>query len=365
MMAADVVRSRALVVAGGTLVVGVGAAGLVVSGVWPHKSNETSPTAIPVSTVAVVRTDVAERRLVNGTLGHEGSFDVVAGKAGTLTRLPATGTVIKRGQSAFDVDGVKVPLFYGYQPAWREMSLGTTDGADMEELESNLDALGYGDGLTVDRHFSSATCRAVRTWQKDMHLPVTGTVPMGQVVFVPAAVRVSGLDLKLGAQLHPGAEVEHGTGSAPDVLVQIAPADVPRVKVGDPVIVSLPDGSKQDGTINNVSSVAVNSTSTSGSASTVVVPVTITLKGTLKGLLDQATVQVGVVTQEHKGVLAVPTVALLARPFGTYVVSVVNGATRRYVEVRLGLFDETSGLTEVSGVGLAAGDRVEVPSGSS
>lgn len=364
-MAAEARRPWALILLSGTLVVAVAGGGLAVSDLWSHKSNKTPTAAVPISTVAVARTDVAERRLVNGTLGHGGSFDIIVGKSGTVTRLPAAGTVIKRGQSAFEVDGVKVPLFYGYRPAWREMALGMSDGADVEELESNLDALGYGDGLTVDRHFSSATYWAVRKWQKDEHLPVTGTIRLGQVVFLPAAVRVSALDLKVGAQVHPGAEVEHGTGSDPDVSVQIAPADVPRVKVGDPVIVSLPDGSKQDGAVNNVSSVAVTSPGASGAASTVVVPVTITLKGAVRGLLDQAQVQVGIVSQEHKGVLAVPTVALLARPFGKYVVSVVSGTTRRYVEVRLGLFDETTGLTEVSGTGLAAGDQVEVPSGSS
>lgn len=351
-----------LMIVGGILVVGVGATGLAVSGVWSDKNAKT-PAAAPVSTVPVTRTDVAERRLINGTLGHSGSFDVVAGKAGTLTRLPKPGTVVERGQPAFEVDGVKVPLFYGYRPPWREMSLGMKDGADVEELESNLDALGYGPALTVNRHFSLTTYWAVRRWQKDAHLPVTGDVPLGQIVFVPGAVRVSGHDLKIGAQVHPGAQVAHGTGSSPNVSVQIAPADVPRIKVGDSAMVSLPDGTKQDGAVSDVSAVAVNSAATSGNPATVVVPVTITLKGGVKGLLDQATVQVGIVTQEHKGVLAVPTVALLARAFGKYVVVVVSGATRRYVEVELGLFDETTGLTEVSGSGLAAGDQVEVPRG--
>jgi multidrug efflux pump subunit AcrA (membrane-fusion protein) len=364
-MAAEVRRARVLIAASGTLVVAVGVAGWATSGVWAPKSNMNLTAAVPISTAMVVRTDVAERRLVNGTLGHDGSFDILAGNSGTLTRLPTAGRVVHRGQTAFEVDGAKVPLFYGYRPAWREMSQGMTDGADAQELESNLAALGYGDGLTVDRHFSLATYWAVRTWQKDWHLPVTGTVPLGQVVFVPAAVRVAGFDLKVGAQVHPGAQVEHGTGSAPDVSMQLAPADVPNVKVGDPVVVSLPDGSTRDGVINKVSSVAQTNPSTSGTASTVVVPVTISLKGTIKGLLDQATVQVGVTAVQHKGVLAVPTVALLARPFGKYVVTVANGTVRRNVEVKPGLFDETSGLTEVSGSGLAEGDRVEVPNGSS
>jgi len=347
------------------LVAAVGTAGWATSSAWWPAGDRIPTAAVPISTAEVVRTDVSERRLVSGTLGHAGSVDVLAGSSGTLTWLPAPGEVIGRGRSAFELDGAKVPLFYGYRPAWRAMSVGMTDGADVEQLESNLAALGHGNGMTVDRHFSSATYWAVRKWQKDTHLPVTGTVPLGQVVFVPAAVRVTGLDLKIGAAVNPGVQVEHGTGSVPDVSVQLTPADVPNVRVGDPVIVSLPDGSTRDGAINNVSPVAVTNGGTTGVASTVVVPVRITLEGRVTGLLDQAQVQVGIVAQQHKGVLAVPTVALLARPFGKYVVSVVNGTARRNVQVKLGLFDETSGLTEVSGTGLAAGDRVEVPHGGS
>jgi HlyD family secretion protein len=364
-MVAEMLRARVLIVASGTLVAIVGIAGWAISSAWGPSGSGNPTAAVPVSTAAVVRVDVAERRLVSGTLGHAGTFDVLAGRSGTLTRLPATGDVIQRGQSAFEIDGVKVPLFFGYRPAWRAMSVGMTDGADVEELETNLAKLGYGDGLTVDRHFSSGTYWAVRKWQKDTHLPVTGTVPLGQVVFMPDAVRVAGLDLKTGAAVHPGELVAHGTGSAPVVSVQLAPADLPNAKVGNPVIVSLPDGTTRDGAISNVSSVAVTSESTTGAASTVVVPVTITLDDTVKGLLDQAKVQVGIVAQEHKEVLAVPTVALLSRPFGKYVVSVVNGTDRRNVEVQLGLFDETSGLTEVTGTGLTVGDQVEVPHGSS
>ena len=48
-------------------------------------------------------------------------------------------------------------------------------------------------------------------------------------------------------------------------------------------------------------------------------------------------------------------------PGGAYEVIVVSGTARRHVTVRTGLFDESSGLVEVTGAGLAAGQRVEVP----
>ena len=61
--------------------------------------------------------------------------------------------------------------------------------------------------------------------------------------------------------------------------------------------------------------------------------------------------------------LAVPVSALVALAGGGYAVEVVHGAgataTRQLVAVRTGLFSAT--LVQVSGPGIAAGQRVEVP----
>ena len=77
--------------------------------------------------------------------------------------------------------------------------------------------------------------------------------------------------------------------------------------------------------------------------------------------LDQAPVQVAITTQAAQGVLAVPINALLAQPGGGYAVALVAGSTSRRVAVRTGLFDETAGLVEVQGAGLAEGAKVQVP----
>ena len=79
------------------------------------------------------------------------------------------------------------------------------------------------------------------------------------------------------------------------------------------------------------------------------------------GGLDQAPVQVAITTQAHRGVLAVPIGALLAQAGGGYAVEVVEGGARRRVPVGTGLFDETAGLVEVNGAGLAEGATVQVP----
>jgi multidrug efflux pump subunit AcrA (membrane-fusion protein) len=81
------------------------------------------------------------------------------------------------------------------------------------------------------------------------------------------------------------------------------------------------------------------------------------------GSLDQALVEVAITDLTVHDVLAVPVYALLARAGGGYSVEVVAGdGTHHLVRVRVGLFDDAAGMVQVSGAGLAVGQRVVVPS---
>lgn len=344
-----------------------GAVGCLAGCSTPGSHSSTSSSTVPLATAPVVRTNVAQRQEVNGTLSYLGSYTVTASGAGTVTWLPTAGQTIRRGQAAYEVNGTPVRLMYGSRPVWRAFEPGMTDGQDVWELNRNLAVLGYGKGLdlVVNDQFSLATYHAVLRWQKHVGLPETGTVPLGQLVFEPAAVRVSGSSVTVGAQIQPGQQVEYGTGTQRVVLIQLDPATLPKVNVGDPVTATLPSGSIQTGKVSSVGSVAESQSGSPGSGgSSQTVPVTVTVNGSLSGWLDAAQVQVGIISQEDKNVLAVPTVALIAAPGGTYQVIVVTGTTQHKVSVQPGLFDENTGLTEVTG-DLSPGERVEVPSGSS
>ena len=76
--------------------------------------------------------------------------------------------------------------------------------------------------------------------------------------------------------------------------------------------------------------------------------------------LDQAPVGVNIVSAQARGVLAVPVSALVALAGGGYAVDVVQGSAVHLVAVQTGLFSQT--LVQVSGAGLSAGLRVQVPS---
>ena len=67
-----------------------------------------------------------------------------------------------------------------------------------------------------------------------------------------------------------------------------------------------------------------------------------------------------IVAASAGNVLAVPVNALVALSGGGYGVEVVSGSQRTLLGVTTGLFADT--LVQVSGPGLRAGMRVEVPS---
>ena len=69
---------------------------------------------------------------------------------------------------------------------------------------------------------------------------------------------------------------------------------------------------------------------------------------------------VNITSQRADNVLAVPVNALLALQGGGYGVEVVTGRTSHLVGVTTGLYSST--LVQISGSGITAGVRVQVPS---
>jgi hypothetical protein len=311
--------------------------------------------------MTVTRRDLSSQTPVNATLGYAGSYTVRGQGVGTLTWLPAPGQVIAQGQVLYRVDnGIPVILLDGTVPAWRALDEGET-GSDVTQLNHDLVHLGYASRADTAAsgwdYFSWETAAGVAKLQEAVGITSpSGSLGPGSVVFEPSALRVTSILGSLGSPA--SGAVLAATSTRHVVTISLDAALQSEVKDGDAVTVTLPDGSLTPGVITSVGTVA------SGSGSSAAIPVSVRLtRPRAAGRLDQAPVTVEITTSTAPNVLAVPVGALLAQSGGGYAVEVagLRGA-RHLVAVTTGLFDDASGLVQVTGAGLAVGQHVVVPS---
>jgi Putative peptidoglycan binding domain len=356
-------RRRFLLGAGAVSVVLVAAAATVVVRDDDDAATATDDGASTAAgaTAEVTRRNLEEQEEVNGTLGYGESSQVSLNSTGTLTALPALGSVIDRGQTVVEVDGLPVPLLFGARPFWRQLDANSEDGVDIQELEENLVALGYAtsDTLTVDQDWTAATTAAVKAWQEALGREETGTVSPSDAVVLPGAVRVTDWPTPVGGPA--SGAVLAVTGTTRQVTVALDANKQSLVSVGEAVEVVLPDGTTTAGTITSVGTVATGSdTDNDGSPDTFTIDLVVALDDpAAAGSLDEAPVTVRLVTSTADNVLAVPVDALLALADGSFVVERVDSdGTTSQVPVETGAFAD--GWVEVTGE-VAEGDEVVVP----
>ncbi|MEU8823260.1 peptidoglycan-binding protein [Streptomyces sp. NPDC048636] len=322
------------------------------------KSGVEERTGLPKATDKVVRNDLISSTTVEGTLGYAKKRKVNAGAGGTVTWLPGGGSKITRKERLYAVDGRDVRLMYGSEPMYRTLKKGNT-GTDVRQLKTNLIALGYGIGLSVDEEFTQGTEKAVKRWQKDHGLKVTGTIGPDQVFFATGPVRVRETQAAVGDRTTPGQPVLSITSSDRVVQFDVKVVDSAMATEGKKVEVELPDGKREMGEVTAVANTAKPGKDPSDTDPRVSITVAFDHPDKVRGI-DKAPVTIHLKGETRENVLSVPVSALLALPDNSYGVQVVEGTQVREVKVRLGLFAQ--GRVEVTGGGLREGMRVGVPS---
>jgi hypothetical protein len=355
-------RGRRRVAAG--MVVVVAAAGAVAAGVsgvfgTPGPPGAAAGSSDKTSTAVVERRSLSSQTQVAATLGFAGSYNVAGQGSGTITWLPAAGRVIRQGGVLYRTGNASpVFLLYGRVPAWRVLSLGV-HGADVRQLNTDMVKLGYVTSAELGpragwKYFTAVTAAGLEGLQARLGLTVTGSLPLGQAVFLPAAIRVTKADVSLVSAA--SGTVLSATSARRVVTIALNADQQTEVKAGDKVSITLPDGSITPGRVSSVGKVA----SGSGSSATVTVQVALRHPKAAKGL-DQAPVTVAITTGSVTNALVVPVNALLARAGGGYAVEVTGPGGHHLVPVTPGVFDDAAGLVQVTGTRLAAGQRVVVP----
>jgi hypothetical protein len=325
-----------------------------------------APTAPPLGTAAVERTDLTDSVLTQGTLGYAPSPPVINQLQGIYTDVLTPGSVVHPGQVLDRVDDQPAVLMIGTVPAWRPFTPGMTDGPDVQQLEANLIALGDARGLLTEAgpHFGATAVAAVERWQHSLGVTdSTGTIDLGSVAFAPAALRVAGDIVSPGQPAAPGDSPYAVTTTTRAVSVPLTPSD-PTVATGQPVGIELPSGTSTPGVVTAEgpppSSGAGGTSSSSSSSSGASTVLTVTPDDpTATGSADGEAVQVSLVVQSVRHVLAVPVAALLALAGGGYGLEVVEtSGQHRLIGVRTGVF--AGGQVQVLAAGLRPGTRVVV-----
>ena len=342
-------RVRRSVVIGTVAVAVVGGVGAVAAfGFGGTTDPAPRASTLPPATAKATRTTLTATENVSGTLGY-GEATTLSGRSkGTLTWLPAPGTVIGRGKPVYSVELLPVVALFGTIPPYRPLAPDVT-GLDVKQLEDNLAALGYG-GFTVDEEYTTSTADAVRAWQADLGRVETGTVDPADIVVLPGDVRIAGTTAVPGDPA--SVPLLTYTGVTRVVTINLDVADQQLVTPGIAATITLPDGKTVDGTVASVGTVATappakNGQTTSDQPATVEVVATVADQNTL-GTLDEAPVDVTLVSEKRENVVAVPVGALVALAEGGYGVQVVRDGKTSYVTVKTGLFAD--GKVEVTGI---------------
>ncbi len=226
---------------------------------------------------------------------------------------------------------------------------------DVRQLRVALISLGFLEGGSGIGSFDDPTLEAVVEWQTSTGAHPDGVVNLGEIVFLPTSLRVGEVIASAGETAMNGSAALLTSASSTFVTVELATTDQSLVNVGDIVDVELPDEVVVGGTVTSIGTVAQKN---QAGESFFEMVVTINDPEATVGL-DEAPVDVDIVSDSASDVLAIPVAALLALAEGGYAVELVDNGSTHLVGVETGLFAD--GLVEVKGNGLSAGDLVVVP----
>jgi hypothetical protein len=367
-------RKRRLFLALATLLVIAAVIAVVVAD--PFAGNGGSPggladNANPTAVTTVTQGDISSQTQVSGTLGYSGTYNVINQAQGTVTSLAAIGQVVSEGQVLYDVNGSPVVLLYGTTPAYRALSEGATDsatsGADVANLNYDLVALGYLTSAEIASEptdFTAYTKAAVEKLQAALGVTQDGTLALGQFVFLPSAARITALgsNTVVGGSAQPGSQILTASSTSRIVTINLDANQQGNVKVGDKVAISLPNGQNTTGTVSSVGTVATTPSGNSGGSSPTIAVLVTPDDPKATGNLDQASVEISITSNSAANVLVVPLDALLALANGGYALEVIGPKGMHTLEpVTVGLIDDGTERVQVSGPGVAAGQRIVIP----
>jgi len=298
-------------------------------------------TYTPETTLAVLEFQAAAGQETDGVINF-----------GEIVFLPGPSQVIENLTAPGDPTGSGVVM----------LTTGdSTSGIDILQLEQALVALGYdADGeLEVDGAYTLETNRAVLEFQAAAGLETDGIINLGEVIFLPGAVRITNQLTAKGSSIDQGTPIL-GISLSEKVVYMALPADDQgALLVGDSVTIEIPDNTEVPAMVVFVSQTAIPAENEWDPA-TFEVRIELDDPSVAAGL-DEAPVDVIVVSDSVEGVMAIPVSALVALLEGGYAVELDTGNGQvQLIAVEAGFFS-TDNMIEITAGALEPGDQVVVP----
>ncbi|MGL5859319.1 MAG: peptidoglycan-binding protein [Angustibacter sp.] len=266
---------------------------------------------------------------------------------------------MRTGSVLYAADGEPVVALIGATTPWRTLRAGVDPGLDVEQLERALTALGYGDDVTVDRSFTTATAAAVQEWEDDLTRPdPDGEVEPTDLVLLPGSGAVQDASVAFGGRVGAGSMVLRIDSQATVATVQVdadgggdgGNADTATIWRAGRVVRVVEEGADRSqpraGTVARVGGDVVDG------------QVEVTVRSAMAGPPAGTPITVELVAQRRSDVLSVPVAALFGNDEerDRYLVRVAGLTTPVPVEVGL----VAGGRAEITS-GLTAGQRVQLP----
>lgn len=307
-------------------------------------------------TYATVETGTVGSSLsLNTTVSWDSEKTGTNQAAGIVTSVEAAaGDEVTQGSVLYTVNLRPVVVAQGDVPAFRAIGQGVT-GEDVAQLQEMLAAVGYYRG-TVDGTAGVSTVSAIMAWQKAMGATPTGTVELGDVIFVPSLPTRVTLDTDVvsrGAMLSGGENAVSALSASPSFSVPVTDAQSTMMPAGTRVEITSPEGDAWEAYAAERSRDAQTQT------------VNVTLLGEDGAVIcgdqcgqipasGQSTLSSKVITVETVSGLVVPSAALVTTATGQTAVIDETGA-----EIPVTVTASARGMSAVEGV--AEGTRVRVP----
>lgn len=207
------------------------------------------PAEDPLENAAVTYVTVEEGRIgssiaLNTTAEWTLTSIGVNRASGVVTSVAVdAGAEVGPGAVLYEVDLRPVVIARGNVPTFRAIGADTV-GEDVAQLQAFLAETGYFSG-EADGRARWDTVVAIREWQENLDVEVTGSVGPGDVIFVPTLPTRVALDTKViyrGASVSGGEEVLQGLPAAPSFRVPVTDTQAAMIATGARVDVTSPEG---------------------------------------------------------------------------------------------------------------------------